>query len=81
MLPIDDVDKPCEDLLNDELVKGELSKMAGIVVSRGSRFVNLANAIFQIAKYLNLSGSKGDVQETKLKSNEGIKEENGERGG
>ena len=58
-LPIDDTEELCYDLQNDELVKRELSNIAGLLVVRGGRLVALGSALFQVVKLLaSLSLSK-----------------------
>ena len=44
-LPIDDTEELCYDLQNDELVKHELSNIAGLLVVRGGRLVALGSAL------------------------------------
>ena len=53
-LPIDDTEELCYDLQNDELVKRELSNIAGLLVVRGGRLVALGNALFQVARHNRL---------------------------
>ena len=54
MLPIDDPEKLCEDLQQDELVKRELSSAVGFLVLKGGRFVALASAISRVIKHVEL---------------------------
>ena len=57
-LPIDDTEELCYDLQNDELVKRELSNIAGLLVVRGGRLVALGSALFQVARHIKFnSGS------------------------
>ena len=51
-LPIDDTEELCYDLQNDELVKRELSNIAGLLVVRGGRLVALGSALFQVVRHL-----------------------------
>ena len=51
-LPIDDTEELCYDLQNDELVKRELSNIAGLLVVRGGRLVALGSALFQVARHI-----------------------------
>ena len=51
-LPIDDTEELCYDLQNDELVKRELSNIAGLLVVRGRRLVALGSALFQVARHI-----------------------------
>ena len=50
-LPIDDTEDLCYDLQNDELVKRELSNIAGLLVVRGGRLVALGSALFQVVRH------------------------------
>ena len=61
-LPIDDTEELCYDLQNDELVKRELSNIAGLLVVRGGRLVALGSALFQVARHIKLnSGSDSEA--------------------
>ena len=51
-LPIDDTEELCYDLQNDELVKRELSNIAGLLVVRGGRLVALGSALFQVVRHI-----------------------------
>ena len=61
-LPIDDTEELCYDLQNDELVKRELSNIAGLLVVRGGRLVALGSALFQVARHIkfNSDSEAGD---------------------
>ena len=61
-LPIDDTEELCYDLQNDELVKRELSNIAGLLVVRGGRLVALGSALFQVVRHIkfNRDGETGD---------------------
>ena len=61
-LPIDDTEELCYDLQNDELVKRELSNIAGLLVVRGGRLVALGSALFQVARHIkfNRDSEAGD---------------------
>ena len=61
-LPIDDTEELCYDLQNDELVKRELSKIAGLLVVRGGRLVALGSALFQVARHIKFN--RGGDSET-----------------
>ena len=67
-LPIDDTEELCYDLQNDELVKRELSNIAGLLVVRGGRLVALGSALFQVARHINLNSDNdseaGETGET-----------------
>ena len=54
-LPIDDTEELCYDLQNDELVKRELSNIAGFLVVRGGRLVALGSALFQVARHIKFN--------------------------
>ena len=54
-LPIDDTDELCYDLQNDELVKRELSNIAGLLVVRGGRLVALGSALFQVVRHIKFN--------------------------
>ena len=65
-LPIDDTEGLCYDLQNDELVKRELSNIAGLLVVRGGRLIALGSALFQVARHIKFNsdseagGAAGD---------------------
>ena len=61
-LPIDDTEELCYDLQNDELVKRELSNIAGLLVVRGGRLVVLGSALFQFARHIKFN--RGGDSET-----------------
>ena len=54
-LPIDDTEELCYDLQNDELVKRELSNIAGLLVVRGERLVALGSALFQVVRNIKFN--------------------------
>ena len=54
-LPIHDTEELCSDLQNDELVKRELSNIAGLLVVRGGRLVALGSALFQVARHIKFN--------------------------
>ena len=54
-LPIDDTEALCSDLQKDELVKRELSNIAGLLVVKGGRLVALGSALFQVARHIKLN--------------------------
>ena len=47
--------KLCYDLQNDELVKRELSNIAGLLVVRGGRLVALGSALFQVVRHIKFN--------------------------
>ena len=61
-LPIDDTEELCYDLQNDELVKRQLSNIAGLLVVRGGRLVALGSALFQVARHIKFN--RGGDSET-----------------
>ena len=63
-LPIDDSDALGKDLKSDELVRRELSNLAGLLVLRGGRFVALASGLIQVAKHIKLGESKENSNAT-----------------
>ena len=63
-LPIDDTEALCSDLQKDELVKRELSNIAGLLVVRGGRLVALGSVLFQVARHIkfNRDSEAGDSE-------------------
>ena len=62
-LPIDDTEELCYDLQNDELVKRELSIIAGLLVVRGGRLVALGSALFQVVRHIKFNrDSDSDIE-------------------
>ena len=72
-LPIDDTEELCYDLQNDELVKRELSNIAGLLVVRGGRLVALGSALFQVVRHIkfNTESESGDREKQNLNETEG----------
>ena len=60
LVPIDDTKELSKDLHNDELVKRELTNLAGLLVLKGGRLVALASGLFQVAKHIKLAPSEED---------------------
>ena len=58
-LPIDDTEALCCDLQKDELVKRELSNIAGLLVVKGGRLVALGSALFQVARHIKFNNDSG----------------------
>ena len=54
-LLIDDTEALCSDLQKDELVKRELSNIAGLLVVKGGRLVALGSALFQVARHIKFN--------------------------
>ena len=63
-LPIDDTEELCYDLQNDELVKRELSNIAGLLVVRGGRLVALGSALFQVVRHIEFNGESESDRES-----------------
>ena len=55
VIPIDDSNALSSDLLQDELVKRELTTAAGYLVLKGGRFVALASALFHVVSHVNFT--------------------------
>jgi len=64
IVPIDDSESLCNDLQNDELVKRELSNVAGLLVLKGGRFVALASALFQVVRHVKLGTTEHTLEQT-----------------
>ena len=60
-LPIDDTEALCSDLQKDELVKRELSNIAGLLVVKGGRLVALGSALFQVARHIKFNREAGEA--------------------
>ena len=58
-LPIDDTEELCSDLQKDELVKRELSNIAGLLVVKGERLVALGSGLFQVARHIKFKDDSG----------------------
>ena len=63
-LPIDDTEELCYDLQNDELVKRELSNIAGLLVVRGGRLVALGSALFQVVRHIKFNRESDSDRES-----------------
>ena len=75
-LPIDDTEELCYDLQNDELVKRELSNIAGLLVVRGGRLVALGSALFQVVRHIKFNRESESDRDTV-----GLSPESGETAG
>ena len=53
--PIDDTEALCSDLQKNELVKRELSNIAGLLVVKGGRLVAFGSALFQVARHIKFN--------------------------
>ena len=70
-LPIDDTEELCYDLQNDELVKRELSNIAGLLVVRGGRMVALGSALFQVVRHIKFNrDSDSETGEAAIEASE-----------
>ena len=69
-LPIDDTEELCYDLQNDELVKRELSNIAGLLVVRGGRLVALGSALFQVARHIKFNSDSDSDSEAGVAASE-----------
>ena len=76
-LPIDDTEELCYDLQNDELVKRELSNIAGLLVVRGGRLVALGSALFQVARHIKFNSDSDSDSEADNGSRESGDRESG----
>ena len=84
-LPIEDTEELCYDLQNDELVKRELSNIAGLLVVRGGRLVALGSALFQVVRHIKFNresdseaGATAELEKAKLRTGD---RESGETAG
>ena len=77
-LPIDDTEEICYDLQNDELVKRELSNIAGLLVVRGGRLVGLGSALFQVARHIKFNRESDSDRESGEAAASGASEPAGE---
>ena len=73
-LPIDDTEELCYDLQNDELVKRELSNIAGLLVVRGGRLVALGSALFQVVRHIKFNRESDSDSEAGAKLRTGGRE-------
>ena len=75
----------CYDLQNDELVKRELSNIAGLLVVRGGRLVALGSALFQVARHIKFNSDSdsdsdresGDSEASEASKNQNVRETEG----
>ena len=63
VIPIDDSNALSSDLLQDELVKRELTTAAGYLVLKGGRFVALAIALFHVVSHVNFTIDEKSIVE------------------
>ena len=69
-LPIDDTEALCSDLQKDELVKRELSNIAGLLVVKGGRLVALGSALFQVARHIKFNSDSEASEASEADNNE-----------
>ena len=67
VVSIHDTEQLYQDLKSDEIIKRELSSLAGLLILKGGRLVALASAFFQVAKHINI-GKSQQVQEEPIES-------------
>ena len=63
IISIDDCNALSSDLLQDELVKRELTTAAGYLVLKGGRFVALASALFHVVSHVNFTIDEKSIVE------------------
>ena len=76
-LPIDDTEALCSDLQKDELVKRELSNIAGLLVVKGGRLVALGSALFQVARHIKFNSDREADNNEAAGENQNLKETEG----
>ena len=64
VVSIDDTEQLYQDLKSDEIIKRELSSLAGLLILKGGRLVALASAFFHVAKHINI-GKQEETSESK----------------
>ena len=62
-IPIDDPDSLSSDLVQDEIVRRELTNAAGYLVLKGGRFVALASALFHVVSHVNFTIDEKSIVE------------------
>ena len=63
VISIDDSNALSSDLLQDDLIRRELTTAAGYLVLKGGRFVALASALFHVVSHVNLTIDKKSIVE------------------
>lgn len=63
VLPIDEKEKLCKGLQQNEFMRKELSNVAGYAVLKGGRFVALASGLLQVAKHVKFTTSESEQSE------------------
>ena len=69
VIPIDNNETLSSDLLQDELVRRELTNAAGYLVLKGGRFVALASALFHVVSHVNFTIDKKSIVEEPPENN------------
>ena len=69
VISIDDCDALSSDLLQDELVRRELTTAAGYLVLKGGRFVALASALFHVVSHVNFTIDEKSIVEKPPENN------------
>ena len=75
--PIDDTQALCSDLQKDELVKRELTNIAGLLVVKGGRLVALGSALFQVARHIKFKDDSGADNNEAAGENQNLNETEG----
>ena len=78
-LPIDDTEALCSDLQKDELVKRELSNIAGFFVVKDGRLVALGSALFQVARHIKFNSDSAAGEASGASGASGASEASGAR--
>ena len=63
LISIDDKDDLAEDILNDKLVKRELTTAAGYIVLKGGPFVAFASGLFHVACHIDFTMDEKSLTE------------------
>ena len=69
VISIDDPDSLSSDLLQDDLVRRELTTAAGYLVLKGGRFVALASALFHVVRHVNFTIDEKNLVEKPPENN------------
>ena len=63
VIPIDNPDSLSTDLVQDEIVRRELTNAAGYLVLKGGRFVALASVLFHVVSHVNFTMDEKVLEE------------------
>ena len=66
VISIDDANALSSDLLQDDLIRRELTTAAGYLVLKGGRFVALASALFHVVSHVNFTIDEKSIVERPL---------------